>query len=123
MTNNYVTVTAQWSDGTNYAQGNYLFIASGALMSSPAVAIVTPVKIGQLDTLGAFSESGAQPNTGVRLLASDNFGAGELNWTFRAHIKGIPDIHVEDFAINYTTGATQGLFGILEAAGWSAAVT
>lgn len=110
MSNNLVTVTAQWTDGTNPAEGNYAFVAQGSLMDSPAVAIVTPVALGQLDATGSLA---------VPLLASDNFTEGYLTWHVSVRVRGFTSIDVADIEINFANGASQGLFGILEASGWS----
>jgi hypothetical protein len=125
--NNNVVVEAQWTDGTAFASGNFQMVASGVLMSSNFIAIVTPFIDGQLDSLGSLSvPAGApgtvgngSPGTGVALLASDNFAAGELTWNFKIVVQGITDIVVSDVPVNFALGPTQGLFGILEAAGWS----
>lgn len=109
MSENYVTVTASWGDGTNVGQGNYLFHASGALMDGTATAIVTPVLDDVLKN-GALS---------VQLLASDNYGAGELSWDCTIRIKGFSEIKAQGLIVNHATGATQVLFDILEANGWA----
>jgi hypothetical protein len=127
MSNNVVNLQAQWTDGTAFAAGNFEIVASGVLMSSNGVAIVTPFIDGQLDSLGSLSvpvggagsAGNGGPGTGVSLLASDNFAAGELTWNFKIVVQGITDIVVADVPVNFASGATQGLFGVLEAAGWS----
>jgi hypothetical protein len=125
--NNIVVVQAQWTDGTAFASGNFQMVASGVLMSSNFVAIVTPFIDGQLDSAGSLSvpaggagtAGGGGPGTGVSLLASDNFGAGQLTWNFKIVVQGITDIVVADVPVNFALGATQGLFGLLTAAGWN----
>lgn len=107
MPSNYVTVTAAF---TASGEGNYLFAASGVLMDSSDVAIVTPVIDGILDTDG---------NLSVSLLASDNFAAGQLKWNCFVRIQGLPMIHETGFVVNYNDGASQLLFTILEANGWT----
>lgn len=124
---NIVVITAQWTDGTAFASGNFEIVASGVLMQSAGVAIVTPFIDGQLDSLGSLSVpaggAGSTGNgaagTGISLLASDNFALGELTWNFKIVVQGITDIVVSDVPVNFVNGATQGLFGVLEAAGWS----
>lgn len=106
MTNN-VTVTASFG---STAEGNYLFAATGTLMSDTNVAIVTPVVSGVLDSSG---------NMSAVLLASDNFGAGELTWNCFIVVKGMSPINVQDFTVNFAAGSTQNLFTILEASGWT----
>lgn len=128
MTDTYVTVTAQWTDGTSPAEGNFQFAASGALMDSAGVAVVTPVIYGELDTTGAISLEGQAAGSGVQLLASDNFGSDaagdpELTWNVKVQVQGMTEIIATDIPVNYASGASQGLFSILEAAGWTAPVT
>jgi len=106
MTNS-VTVTANLGSS---AQGNYLFVATGTLMSDTNVAIVTPVIDGVLDSSG---------NLSVSLLASDNFSPGELLWSCFITIRGLTPMNVRDFAVNFSLGASQNLFTILKASGWT----
>lgn len=105
MTNN-VTVTASFG---STAEGNYLFAASGTLISDANVAIVTPVVDGVLDSSG---------NLSAILLASDNFGPGELTWNCFISVRGMSQINVQGFTVNFALGASQNLFTILEASGW-----
>ena len=106
MTNN-VTVTASFGSGS---EGRYLFAATGTLMSDTNVAIVTPVVQGQLDASG---------NLSAVLLASDNFGAGELTWNCFISVRGMSDIAVTGFQVNFALGASQNLFTVLQASGWT----
>jgi hypothetical protein len=136
MTDNFVIITAQWDDGnplTPSGSGNYEIVATGLLMESASIGVVTPIILGQLDSLGSFSQLGisspiayqdpnAVPNSGIPLLASDNFGAGEFNWNFKVVVAGAPIVIANNVPINYALGGTQGLFAILEAAGWSPTV-
>jgi len=111
---NFVTVTATWSDQgavPKYAEGNYMFIAAGTLMDSSAVAIVIPVIQGQL--------AASTPSLSVSLLASDNFAAGQLTWDMHVAVKGIAAISVQNVVVNFSGGASQGLFTVLTAAGWT----
>jgi hypothetical protein len=105
MTNS-VTVTASFGSS---AEGNYLFTASGTLVSDAAAAIITPVIEGVLDTSG---------NLSVVLLASDNFGPGELTWNCFISVRGMSEINVRRFTVNFALGPSQNLFTILEASGW-----
>lgn len=110
MTNN-VTVTASFGSG---AEGHFLFAATGTLVSDSNVAIVTPVIDGQIDATGTLS---------VSLLASDNYGAGELTWNVFLSVRGMSDIFVQGFVVNFAQGANQNLFTILEASGWTPSST
>jgi hypothetical protein len=108
MTTNTVTVTASF--GALTGMGDWLFAASGTLMSDANVAIVTPVVNGSLDATGSLS---------AVLLASDNFSEGELQWNAFIRIQGLPHIHAVGFDVKFSLGATQNLFTVLEAGGWT----
>jgi hypothetical protein len=136
LSENFVQVFAQFDDGnplTPSGSGNFEIIASGYLQESSYVAVVTPIILGQLDSEGAFSQLGisspvsyqnpnAAPNSGIPLLASDNFGPGEFNWNFKIVIQGAPNVIASNVPVNYALGSQQGLFSILQAAGWSPTV-
>lgn len=109
MPTSNVTVTANFGAGV---EGNYLFIAGGTLLDDTNLAIVTPVVRGYLLPGGTGILSAV-------LLASDNFGAGELLWSSFIQIQGLPPINVNDFAVNFAIGASQNLFTILRSAGWT----
>jgi hypothetical protein len=114
MAENIVTVSSAFGAG---AEGNYLFAASGTLMSSTNVAIVTPVVRGVLDSNGNLLD-GDTGLSNALLLASDNFATGQLNWNFFLQIQGLPVVNVFDVPVLYSNGASQQLFTILAAAGW-----
>lgn len=118
MSFNLVTLHGQWTDGTNYAEGNFLFDADGDLVQDPSTAIVTPVVRGSLDSQGRLWDGKTQ-GSGVSLLASDNFLDGQLTWHILLRIQGWGTADVADVPVNFTLGASQGIFGVLEAAGWS----
>lgn len=114
---NIVTVTANLGAG---AEGNWLFAATGTLMSDANVAIVTPVVQGYLDSSGnMIVQTASGVTTGAALLASDNFGTGELLWNVYMNVRGVNAIHWNDFQVNFALGASQNLFTILSAAGWT----
>jgi hypothetical protein len=116
MTNN-VQVTASFGAGS---EGNALFVATGTLMSDSFVAIVTPVVECNLDVNGnMITMLPTTTLTGALLLASDNFSTGELNWNVFMTVRGLNQVIARDFPVNFSNGATQNLFTILEAAGWT----
>ncbi len=128
--NNNVIVQAQWDDGSvagGFASGNFEFIASGSLVTTGNVEIVTPFIDGQLDSLGSLSLPAGKfgsvgvgaANSGIALLASDNFAVGLLTWNIKIIVQGVANIQQADVPINFASGATQGLFTILTAAGWN----
>lgn len=123
MTANLVTVNATLA-GTSGdpGQGHWLFAATGTLMSATYVAIVAPVIDGSLDGNGQFQYT--NPDTGVisegvPLLASDNFAAGDLLWNFFGSFSGMASIHVTNMIVNFASGASQNLWTILAANGWT----
>ena len=106
MTNS-VTVTASFGAT---AEGNFLFVATGTLVSDANAGIILPVVNGVLDSSGNLSAS---------LVASDNYGLGELTWNVFITVRGMSPIEVYDVVINFSAGASQNLFAILEANGWT----
>lgn len=110
MTNSVVVTAAFGAAG----MGDFLFAASGDLITSTDIAIVTPVVNGVLDATG---------NLSATLLASDNYGANDLNWNCFVRIQGLSRIYWTDFPVNFSSGASQNLFTILTAAGWVPEVT
>jgi hypothetical protein len=55
----------------------------------------------------------------IVLVASDNFSAGVLNWDFIINIRGLPTVNVPSVPVNFASGATQSVWAILTAAGWT----
>ena len=106
MTANLVTVNATMVDSSgNPAQGTWLFAATGTLMDSSYVAIVAPVMKGSIDGNGKLqytNTSTGAVSEGAVLLASDNYGAGDLEWNFFGRFQNFPAIHVTDMVINYS---------------------
>lgn len=107
MSTNNVVVTESFGTG---AEGWYLFAAGGTLVTDANLAIVTPVVQGTLDASG---------NLSATLLASDSFSPGELNWNVFLNVRGMNQVHVIGFPVNFALGGTQTLFTVLSAAGWS----
>jgi hypothetical protein len=119
------------SDGTNTVtvntssvglEGTWLFAATGTLMDSVYVAIVAPVISGCWDENGEMQVTNAATGAiseGAVLLTSDDYEAGALLWNFFAQIQGMPAIHVTGMTINFSNGASQNLFTILAANGWT----
>lgn len=109
MTTNNVTVTDSLGTGV---EANWLFVAGGTLLDDTNLAIVTPVVRGS-------ALPGGTGLISATLLASDNFGTGELLWSCFIRIQGIPPIEVHDFVVNFALGANQNLFTVLKASGWT----
>jgi hypothetical protein len=107
---NTVTLTASWGSS---ASGNYLVYPTGTLVASGGVAVDIPAADGTLDDTGSFS---------VDLVASDDYTAGVLNWSFKIIVAGMTNIIADDIPILYSNGADQGLFEALDYAGWNETV-
>jgi hypothetical protein len=109
MTTNAVTVTESFGAG---ASVDWVFVAGGTLVDDSNQGIFTPIVRGNNSANG----------TGIltaSLLASDNFGPGELLWTCFVRVQGMSFIEVHDFPVNFALGANQALFTILKATGWT----
>jgi hypothetical protein len=109
MPTNNVTVTAAFGAGTAV---DWLFVAGGTLVDDSNLAIVTPIVRGN-------NMPGGTGLLSAVLLASDNFGSGELLWTCFIRAEGYPEIEVHDFPVNFSLGSSQQLFAVLKAAGWT----
>ena len=108
----HVTVTvAADSDPDNgiNAEGNVTAVPTGTKWpGGNDEPIVPPVVHGTL-VAGTCS---------LDLIASDNFAAGVLGWTFLINIRGLPTINAPNCIVNHTDGATQSVWTILDANGW-----
>lgn len=109
MTTNTVTLTENFGAG---AEVDWLFVAGGSLVDDTNLAIVTPVVRGN-------ALPGGNGLLSAVLLASDNFGTGELLWTCFIQIQGMQPIAVYDFPVYFALGANQTLFTVLKAFGWT----
>lgn len=55
----------------------------------------------------------------LSLVASDNFSAGVLLWDFIINIRGLATVNVSQVAVNFSAGANQNVWTILQTAGWT----
>lgn len=121
MTVNVVTVTVQ-ADASPVdpvaAEGNIVAVPSGVAWpdgsNNPIVPMVVHAYLGD--------NSITPPVPGkcqVQLVASDNFAAGVLGWDFIINIRGLPTVNVHGVQVNFSSGATQSVWSILGAAGWT----
>ncbi len=120
---NIVTITATFANPQgNIPGGTWLFAATGTLMDSSYVAIVTPVVSGVLNASGELEWNNSATGVtgiGAPLLASDNYESGALMWNFFGQFAGMPVIHATNVLVNYASGASQNLFTVLAASGWT----
>ena len=92
------------------AEGNVVAVPSGAMWpDGNNVPIVPEVVHGTL-VAGTCT---------LQLVASDNFAAGVLSWDIIINIRGLPTVNVAGCVINFANGATQSVWTILTAAGWT----
>jgi hypothetical protein len=104
-----VTVAADTS-GSSFAEGNVVAIPAGTMWpDTNNVPIVPMVVHGTL----------ANGTCTITLVASDNFTAGVLAWDLIINIRGMPTVNVPGCVVNHADGATQSVWGILTAAGWT----
>jgi hypothetical protein len=106
-----VTVTADASPSdVAKAEGNVVAVPSGAMWPDASNNPIVPAVIHAQLANGTCSLS---------LVASDSFAAGVLTWDFIINIRGLPTVNVASCAVNFTNGATQSVWTILQAAGWT----
>jgi hypothetical protein len=119
MSANQVTLNATFVGGPNdKVEGSFAFSPSGSLYDPTSNSYVAAqVQQGLLanPTLG-------QATLSVTLLASDNYAAGVLTWDVHIRARSIPEIQVANLTVNFAAGATQNLFTVLLANGWTPVV-
>lgn len=119
MTVNMVTVTIE-VDGSPAdvagPEGNYVFSPSGVMWPDTSGAPIAPMlQHGSLTT-----DNTAKTGTAtVQLVASDNYSAGVLAWDVIVNVRDLPTVNVPNVPVNFAAGATQTLWSILAAAGWT----
>jgi hypothetical protein len=92
------------------AEGNAIAVPTGTEWPDTSQNPIVPAVVhGTL-------ESGT---TTLVLVASDNFSAGVLTWDFIINIRGIPTVNVPGVVVNFSNGATQNVWTLLSAAGWT----
>ena len=119
MTVNMVTVTIN-VDGSPAdsagPEGNYIFSPSGVMWPDTSGNPVAPMV-----QHGAIAAApGTQAATAsAQLVASDNYGPGVLTWDVIVNVRGLPTVNVPAVPVNYAAGATQSIWTILQATGWT----
>jgi len=103
-------VDIQASGGSAFPEGNVLAVPSGVMWPDTSSNPIVPMVVH-----GAL-QSGTCT---IGLVASDNFGAGVLTWDFIINIRGLPTVNVPAVPVNFASGATQNVWTILTAAGWT----
>jgi len=109
---NVVTVTVGTVGSPSDAslpEGNFVFVPSGLQWPAAGNVPVVPMVVTGTLTLGTGTAA---------LVASDNFPAGVLTWNVVINIRGLPTIHANDLAVNFSVGPAQNVFDILTLNGW-----
>lgn len=114
MTYNLVTVVVAAQSSPIDAvppEGRFVFSPNGVMWPGTlgSLPIIPDIQQGTL-TLGTAS---------VQLVASDNFALGVLYWDVIINIRGLPTVNASAITVNYATGASQSIWDILSAAGYS----
>lgn len=113
MTYNVVNVTVAAdnspADATT-AEGNVVAVPSGVEWPDTSGNPIVPMVVHGTLLAGTCT---------LALVASDNFAAGVLNWDFIINIRGLPTVNVASVPVNFASGATQNVWTILQAAGWT----
>lgn len=113
-----VTVAADTSAGA-VAEGNVVAVPSGTQWPDVSNNPIVPVVVH--GTLGDGLNGATAGECILPLVASDNFAAGVLKWDFIINIRGLPTVSVAGCVVNFASGATQSVWSILTAAGWTPA--
>lgn len=106
-----VTVTADPSPvDLAPAEGNVIAVPSGTEWPDTSSNPIVPMSVQANLAAGTAT---------LQLVASDNYSAGVLLWDFIVNIRGLATVNVQQAAVNFSNGATQNLWTILQAAGWA----
>lgn len=98
-------------------EGNVIAVPSGTEWPDTNQNPVVPMVV--KGTVGDGVNGGTSSNAIINLIASDNFSAGVLTWNFIINIRGISTINVADVPVKFSLGASQSVWTILAAAGWT----
>ena len=99
------------------AEGNVVAVPSGTQWPDTNNVPIVPMVVH--GTLGDRLNGGTAGQAIIVLVASDNFTAGVLNWDIIVNIRGLPTVNVPGVPVNFANGATQSVWTILTAAGWT----
>lgn len=116
---NVVTVTVAADSAPNdptSAEGNVIVIPDGDRWPDISGNPIVPMVVHATLNDGSSVTPGACK---VVLVASDNFNVGVLTWDFVINIRGFPTVKALDIPVNFAQGASQSIWTILSAAGWT----
>jgi hypothetical protein len=112
---NLVTVTIAVDNSPadlTSAEGYYVLSPSGVMWPDTSGNPVAPMVHNGHLVNGTASE---------QLVASDNYAAGVLTWDVIINVRGLPTVNVASVPVNFANGASQNIWTILQAAGWTPA--
>lgn len=110
VVNVVVAADASPADVGVFAEGNVVAVPSGAMWPDTNNVPIVPMVVHGTLVSGTCT---------LGLVASDNFAAGVLTWDIIINIRGLPTVNVASCVINFASGATQSVWTILTAAGWT----
>lgn len=105
-----VAASASPADVGVFAEGNVVAVPSGALWPDASNDPIVPMAVHETLVGGTCT---------LELAASDSFAAGVLTWDIIINIRGFPTVNVAGCVVNFANGATQSVWDILTAAGWT----
>lgn len=112
-----VSPADQTPSGLVAGEGNIIAIPDGTQWPDPNNDAIVPMVVH--GTIGDTLNGASDNECIIQLCASDNFSAGVLNWDFIINIRGLPTVRAMNIPVNYASGATQNVWEILQAAGWT----
>lgn len=120
MTINTVLVNVQADNAPGDpapAEGNVIAVPTGTQWPDTSGDPIVPMVVHGY--LGDLQNGGVAGQAILQLVASDNFAAGVLTWSFIVNIRGFPTVVVKDVPVNFSLGASQNFWTILSATGWT----
>jgi hypothetical protein len=99
------------------AEGNVIAVPSGTQWPDTSNDPIVPMVVH--GTLGDGLNGGTAGECILELVASDDFSPGVLTWDFIINIRGLPTVNVASVPVNFASGASQNVWTILAAAGWT----
>ena len=102
-----------------HAEGNAVAVPSGTEWPDASGNPIVPMVVH--GTIGDGLNGATAGECILVLVSSDNFATGVLNWDLIVNIRGLPTVNVPGVPVNFSLGATQNVWTILAAAGWTPA--
>lgn len=110
VVNVVVAADSSPADAGVFAEGNVVAVPSGAMWPDTNNVPIVPMAVHGTLASGTCT---------IELAASDSFAAGVLTWDIIINIRGMATVNVAGCVVNFANGATQSVWTILQAAGWT----